>query len=55
MATPKHRVSKHRRDKRRAHDALTATSLSTCPQCGAMHPGREPPAGWVSLPPRKQD
>jgi 3-hydroxyanthranilate 3,4-dioxygenase len=27
----------------------------TCPECGAMHPGREPPAGWVSLPPRKQD
>jgi large subunit ribosomal protein L32 len=35
MATPKHRISKHRRDKRRAHDALTAPSLSTCPQCGA--------------------
>jgi large subunit ribosomal protein L32 len=35
MANPKHRISKHRRDKRRAHDALRAPSLSTCPQCGS--------------------
>lgn len=20
----------------------------TCPACGALHPGKEPPAGWVS-------
>jgi len=20
----------------------------TCPQCGALHPGKEPPTGWVS-------
>lgn len=22
----------------------------TCPGCGAIHPGKEPPAGWVVLP-----
>ena len=21
----------------------------TCKQCGAVHPGRKPPAGWVAL------
>lgn len=34
MANPKRRISKARRDKRRAHDALSAPSLSRCPQCG---------------------
>ncbi|MBI2566251.1 MAG: 50S ribosomal protein L32 [Candidatus Schekmanbacteria bacterium] len=33
MALPKRKISKTRRNKRRAHDALTAPSLSTCPQC----------------------
>lgn len=23
--------------------------LRTCPQCGALHPGKKPPAGWVKL------
>ena len=23
--------------------------LRTCPQCGAIHPGKEPPEGWVRL------
>ena len=23
----------------------------TCPDCGVLHPGKEPPAGWVSIPP----
>jgi 3-hydroxyanthranilate 3,4-dioxygenase len=23
----------------------------TCPDCGAVHPGKEPPEGWVSIPP----
>jgi 3-hydroxyanthranilate 3,4-dioxygenase len=26
------------------------TALRTCPQCGAVHPGKEPPEGWVRLP-----
>jgi large subunit ribosomal protein L32 len=33
MPNPKRRHSKARRDKRRAHDALTAVSLSECPNC----------------------
>jgi large subunit ribosomal protein L32 len=33
MPNPKRRHSKSRRDKRRAHDALTAPSLSECPNC----------------------
>jgi large subunit ribosomal protein L32 len=33
MANPKRKHSKARRDKRRAHDALTAVSLSICPEC----------------------
>ncbi|MDJ0652973.1 MAG: 3-hydroxyanthranilate 3,4-dioxygenase [Xanthomonadales bacterium] len=24
----------------------------TCPNCGALHPGKEVPEGWVSIPPR---
>lgn len=27
-------------------------SARTCPECGALHPGKEPPEGWVSLPRR---
>ena len=34
MAVPKRRTSTSRRDKRRAHDALTRPAHSTCPQCG---------------------
>jgi large subunit ribosomal protein L32 len=33
MAVPKRRQSKTRRDKRRAHDHLTPSSISNCPQC----------------------
>jgi len=33
MPNPKRRHSKARRDKRRAHDFLTAASLSECPNC----------------------
>ena len=25
----------------------------TCPHCGTVHPGKEPPAGWVTLPERR--
>ncbi len=33
MGVPKHKTSKPRRDKRRAHDALSVASFSTCPKC----------------------
>jgi large subunit ribosomal protein L32 len=33
MPNPKRRHSKARRDKRRAHDGLTAPALSECPNC----------------------
>lgn len=35
MAVPKRKTSKTRRDKRRSHDALTPTVLSTCPKCSS--------------------
>ena len=34
MANPKRKHSKARRDKRRAHDALTRPGTSTCSHCG---------------------
>jgi large subunit ribosomal protein L32 len=34
MANPKRRHSKARRDKRRAHHALSAPATSTCAECG---------------------
>jgi large subunit ribosomal protein L32 len=33
MPNPKHRHSKARRDKRRAHDFLVAPAKSECPNC----------------------
>lgn len=33
---PKRKLSKGRRARRRSQDALAATHLVTCPQCGAM-------------------
>lgn len=27
----------------------------TCPNCRTVHPGREPPSGWVTLPPRNDE
>jgi large subunit ribosomal protein L32 len=33
MAVPKKKTSKSKRDMRRAHDALVAPGMSTCPQC----------------------
>ncbi len=33
---PKRKLSKGRRDRRRAHDALQATSLVQCSNCGEM-------------------
>ena len=26
----------------------------TCPECGALHPGKDVPEGWVSIPPRDE-
>ena len=36
MPNPKRRHSKARRNRRRAHDALTTHSLSECPNCHEM-------------------
>lgn len=33
---PKRKISKGRRDRRRAHDSLTTPQLVQCPQCGAL-------------------
>ena len=34
MAVPKKKISKSRRDMRRAHEALTAAAHVECPNCG---------------------
>lgn len=34
MAVPKRRTSASKRDKRRAHDALTVPQFVSCPECG---------------------
>ncbi len=40
-ALPKRKVSKGRRNRRRAHDALTRPALVNCPSCGEkMRPHR---------------
>jgi large subunit ribosomal protein L32 len=36
MAVPKKKVSKSRRNKRRAHHALPAASYTECPNCGEL-------------------
>ena len=33
-AIPKRKISKGRRDRRRAHDGLSRVNLIRCPQCG---------------------
>ncbi|PIE84125.1 MAG: 50S ribosomal protein L32 [Bacteroidia bacterium] len=38
MAHPKSKVSKQRRDTRRAHHALSPVTLSECSNCGTMIP-----------------
>ena len=37
MAHPKRKISKARRDKRRAHHAISEVTLAKCPNCGAFH------------------
>ncbi|QZX49263.1 50S ribosomal protein L32 [Mycoplasma sp. E35C] len=34
MAVQQRRSSKHRRDKRRSHDALAVSLMNVCKQCG---------------------
>jgi large subunit ribosomal protein L32 len=34
MPVPKRRTSHSKRNKRRAHDALAAPTVITCPECG---------------------
>ena len=36
MAVPKKKTSKSRRDQRRSHDALKATTLVECGNCGEL-------------------
>jgi large subunit ribosomal protein L32 len=36
MPNPKRRHSKQRTAKRRSHDFLTPTGVSTCPNCGEL-------------------
>ncbi|MEQ9042608.1 MAG: 50S ribosomal protein L32 [Alphaproteobacteria bacterium] len=36
MAVPKKKVSKSRRDMRRAHQALKPASYAECPNCGEL-------------------
>ncbi|MBF0622498.1 MAG: 50S ribosomal protein L32 [Magnetococcales bacterium] len=50
MAVPKKKKSTARRDSRRAHDALKAPGLSTCPNCQEPHlPHRVcPHCGWYN-------
>ncbi len=33
---PKRKLSKGRRNRRRAHDALSAPNLVVCPECGSL-------------------
>jgi len=36
MAVPKKKISKSRRNMRRSHDALKASSYEECPNCGEL-------------------
>lgn len=38
MAVPKKKTSKSKRDMRRAHDSLTPSGMSACPQCNELKP-----------------
>ncbi|MEW6731741.1 MAG: 50S ribosomal protein L32 [Acidobacteriota bacterium] len=56
MPNPKRRHSKSRRNKRRAHDAITAPLLMACPQCKEMkEPHRVcPKCGYYAAAPRQE-
>jgi large subunit ribosomal protein L32 len=36
MAVPKSKISKSRRNQRRAHDALAPSAYAECPNCGEL-------------------
>ena len=36
MAVPKKKISRSRRDMRRAHDALKPSTYAECPNCGEL-------------------
>ena len=36
MAVPKNKVSKSKRNMRRAHDSLSANASAECPNCGEL-------------------
>ncbi len=36
MAVPQNKISKSRRNMRRAHDALTGSNPNECPSCGEL-------------------
>ena len=36
MAVPQNKITKSRRNMRRAHDALNAENPGVCPECGEM-------------------
>ncbi len=36
MAVPKRKTSKSKRNMRRAHDGITVSAMSECPECGEM-------------------
>ena len=36
MAVPKKKISKSKRDMRRAHDALSSNAHNECPNCGEL-------------------
>ena len=36
MAVPQNRVTRSRRNMRRAHDALSAANPAECPECGEL-------------------
>jgi large subunit ribosomal protein L32 len=40
MAVPKRKTSHSKKNKRRAHDALMAPNVISCPECG-MYRGRK--------------
>jgi large subunit ribosomal protein L32 len=40
-ALPKRKISKQRKNNRRAHNALTGATLSKCPECKKLKPAHQ--------------